>query len=139
MKIGPAVLQNVSSREASALVSLFSKYNSDVIFAPVGYPEIHPKARAKALEPGRLNRGLMIGTRIILISSTKGVTLSKFIQIKNGNNDGITLFAHNLIELCVISYVLLEKQIVQIKMDNSKMTKKYFLKYIKIITFIKGM
>ena len=95
MNKGPEVLVNASNRAASVLEHLPSWYNSDVILAPVGYPESQPIESAKAPAPGTLNKGRIMGVSSFPIISTKGVNFNKSIQMKNGNKDGITLFAHN--------------------------------------------
>lgn len=98
MNNGPEVLVKASSREASALLHFPSWYNSDVIFAPVGYPESQPMESAKAPSPGTLNKGRMIGVNSVPMRSTKGVAFNKSIHMKNGSKDGITLFAQSFNE-----------------------------------------
>ena len=93
---GPDVLVNASKREASDLVHLPSCQSSDVILAPVGYPESQPIDRAKAPVPGTSNSGRMIGLNSLPMISTKGVAFNKSMQMKKGNKEGITLFAQSL-------------------------------------------
>ena len=130
MNNGPDVLVKASNREASAFVHLPSWYNSDVIFAPVGYPESQPIESAKAPTPGTPNKGRIIGVNNLLTMATKGVAFNKSIQMKNGNKDGITLFAQSFKAFWATSKVLDEKQTMQIIRNN---------KIIKIITLIKSM
>ena len=92
---GPEVLVNASSRLASILLHLPSWYNSEVIFAPVGYPESQPIESANAPAPDTPNKGCMMGVNSLLIIFTKGVAFNKSIHMKNGNKDGTTLFAQS--------------------------------------------
>ena len=96
----------------------------------VGYPESQPIASAKAPDPGTLNKGRMIGVSSLPMMSRKGVAFNKSIQMKNGNKDGITLFAQSFKAFCATSNVLEEKQTIQIMINNIK---------IKTITLIKSM
>lgn len=109
---------------------MLSWYNSDAIFAPVGYPESQPIESAKAPAPGTLNKGRIMGVNNLLVISTKVVTFNKSIQMKNGNKDGITLFAQSFNAFWATSNVLEEKQTIQIMINNIK---------IKTITLIKSM
>ena len=93
---GPEVLANASSRFASVLLHLLSWYISDVILAPVGYPESQPIESANAPAPDTPNKGCMMGVNSLLIIFTKGVTFNKSIHMKNGSKEGITLFAQSL-------------------------------------------
>lgn len=130
MNKGPEVLVNASKRDASSKVHLPSWYNSDVILAPVGYPESQPIERAKAPVPETLNKGFIIGVKSVLMILTNLVFFNKSIHMKNGNKEGITLFAQSLSALWVTSKVLDEKQTMQSIINN---------KTIKLITLIKSM
>ena len=83
------------NRSASSLVQSLSLYKSEATFAPTGYPEVIHIERANAPTPGTLKIGLISGFKSLPIMFRKLVFLRSSIHIKNGSNDGITLFTQS--------------------------------------------
>lgn len=53
---------------------------------------------------------------------------NRFMQIKNGNNDGTRLFTHNMKPSFAAKYVLFENIIIHIIVPRSMQVNKCFLK-----------
>jgi hypothetical protein len=67
---------------------------SAVIFAPTGYPEVTPRARAKEAQPGTLKNGLMTGSSSIPAARVKPVEFISSLATKKGNREGTTMEDH---------------------------------------------
>lgn len=79
------------SLSASCFDSDPSFLRSAVSFAPTGYPEVTPSARAKEAQPGTLNSGLMTGSSNEPAARVNPVEFIRSLATKKGNSEGTTM------------------------------------------------
>ena len=93
---GPELFVKARSLSASSFVSDPFFLRSAVIFAPTGYPDVTPRARAKEAQPGTLKKGLMTGSSKTPAARVKPVEFISSLAAKKGKREGTTMDAHSI-------------------------------------------
>jgi len=93
---GLELLVKAIRRAASSLVQRFCSHRAFAAMAPIGKPEVKPKAKTKAQLPDIWNIGRMIGLSKRPKICIKLVWSKILDRMINGSNDGTKVSAHSL-------------------------------------------
>ncbi|HBY19506.1 MAG TPA: hypothetical protein DEG71_00530, partial [Clostridiales bacterium] len=96
IKMGPQLLQKLTSFSASIREIAFLSYKSEVSLAPIGYPQNIPSMTGMAPTPEILNKACIIPEKIVCTMVNINLLSSiKLVMTIKGNNDGIILLYQN--------------------------------------------
>lgn len=136
---GPELLVKTKSLSPSSLDTDLEFLKDVTILAPTGYPLIQPIKKAKALMPGTLKIGCIIGLKSFPKIEIKFVWSINSVATKNGNRVGTTNFAHKVRPFLAAVKLLLEKIIREIVNNNKIIVKIFcFKEMIKYLNLIKS-
>lgn len=96
MNKGPELFVNAVSLCASTGVISPLKSKSEVILAPIGYPDVIPNIQANAPLPETLNNFSIGYDKIVPAKLTSPRLINMFVPIINGRRDGNALLNHKI-------------------------------------------